>query len=199
MRTTSTGVVRVAFNVATKGMSSHGYTNGAPPDSPELDENSPPLPMPHFGAGPMPPVSSTLGAGVGGNTQSSAFPQTSISRRPTSFSSNSATGASVGLSSSGALNASAFPPSSSAMSGTTAQQLQTQPSADASATTGPPATSSGAAAALNASGVVGVGERRKGGSRRSSREASKERSGVKESLVPPSIHPVDDIISEGKN
>ena len=37
VRTTSTGVVRVAFNVVTKGLSAHGYTNGAPPDALDLD------------------------------------------------------------------------------------------------------------------------------------------------------------------
>jgi B9 domain-containing protein 1 len=40
VRTVSTGVVRVAFNVVTRGMAAHGYLNGAPPDMPDLDAES---------------------------------------------------------------------------------------------------------------------------------------------------------------
>jgi B9 domain-containing protein 1 len=37
VRVASTGVVRVAFNVMSRGMASHGYGTGGPPDAPDLD------------------------------------------------------------------------------------------------------------------------------------------------------------------
>lgn len=37
VRVQSTGVVRIQMNVMTRGMASHGYTTGGPPDAPDLD------------------------------------------------------------------------------------------------------------------------------------------------------------------
>lgn len=37
VRVASTGVVRVQFNVMSRGMHSHGYSTGGPPDAPDLD------------------------------------------------------------------------------------------------------------------------------------------------------------------
>lgn len=37
VRTASTGTVRVQINVVTRGMASHGFATGGPPDAPDLD------------------------------------------------------------------------------------------------------------------------------------------------------------------
>jgi hypothetical protein len=37
VRVQSTGVVRVQFNVMSRGMASHGYTTGGPPDAPDAE------------------------------------------------------------------------------------------------------------------------------------------------------------------
>ena len=37
VRVQSTGIVRIRINVTTRGLASHGYTTGGPPDAPDLD------------------------------------------------------------------------------------------------------------------------------------------------------------------
>lgn len=40
VRTESTGAIRVALNVVTRGMAAHGYAAGAAPDAADLDQES---------------------------------------------------------------------------------------------------------------------------------------------------------------
>ena len=95
VRTTSTGLMRVALSVVTKGMASHGYTNGGPPDAPDLDAEGPGFALAAGGGGGG--GGSASGSSAYSNSRDIAMLGSTQPRRSTSTGSAGGAGPASGL------------------------------------------------------------------------------------------------------
>ena len=210
VRTTSTGLMRVSFNVVTKGMASHGYTNGGPPDAPDLDAEAAPLGPAGGGSGALPSLAS-LAASVRRSTSTgsagssaAALSSSSSSAAAAAAAAAAAVSSSSGSSSSGGSSSGGAAGGASAATGTGA--FGSSPSLTLSASTSGGGSSGGGGGSSGGGSGAGVPSSSSGGAAPSAsrpvRDGSKEerrRSGSRGRLGSSGVQAVDEVAPAGES